>query len=158
MTPLDDDFVDFLLEAKRATYAAGAPELAVASRPGSKDLPYRRGPWSYLDGYYGGEAFSGEEAVWHDDGSDARAPVWSMNYYGTLLGPDIDDDFSRCLKAALAAAPRAAPYRGPELFRLGEYTFVCRWAGGLEFFSGEEEIFRGETPVYRLFFHGGKIR
>ncbi len=58
------EFVQFLIQAKKNTYA-GDGALSVPSRPGSKDLVFQQGDYSYLDTYLGSIDFIGEEAVWH---------------------------------------------------------------------------------------------
>ena len=45
-------FVQFLIEAKKNTYAAGG-KLSTPSRPASKDLFFQRGDYTYLDTYLG---------------------------------------------------------------------------------------------------------
>ena len=62
----------FIVEAKAQTYVAGGEHVA-SSRQGSHDLKYQNGEWAYLDSYFGGTDFVGQETVWF--GSE---PVWSM--------------------------------------------------------------------------------
>ena len=54
--------------------------------------------------------------------------------------------------------PREAPFRGPPLHVRGDYTYACSWDGTVEVFQGEESISFRAAPVYRLRFHGGKVR
>jgi hypothetical protein len=146
-----DDFVTFLIRAKQQTYASGrAPDQS--SRPLSHDLHYDEGEYIYIDSYLGGFHFIGEEAVW----SEGKA-IWGMNYYGKMLVETIPAGFGEFLKAALMRLPRDTPYRGPEDYSEGDFTYHCRVTGTLERFLGEEEIsFKGE-PIYWLAFHGGEI-
>ena len=88
----DADFVAFLLRAKRSTYAAHAPE-GTPCRPGSRDLSYAEGSMSYLDSYFGGNSFHGQETVW-----ESGRAIWCMNYSGRTLAPTFSGDF---LKRAL---------------------------------------------------------
>ncbi len=120
------------------------------SRPASHDLPYEKDDLLYIDTYLGGECFSGEEAVWKDN-----VPIWSMNYIGRVTGEGFSGNF---LKAALKKAPIEAPYRGPALYREGDYTYYCIVYGGFNWFWGYEEIFHGEDHVYECRFHGGKVK
>lgn len=148
----ENALIEFLVEAKRSTYA-GHGILTKPSRNNSKDLPYERGAFKYLDSYIGDLHFIGEEVVWYED-----KPVWGMNYYGTLLSDNIPKEFGEFLKAALRLVSEDAPYRGPHNYREGELEFICTWQGTLEFFNGEEEIrYQGQT-IYRLAFHGGKLK
>lgn len=141
--------VDFLLRAKRATYAGKGPETA-ASRPASHDLHYQEGEMSYIDSYLGGERFAGEEAVWH-----SGAPVWAMNYVGRVTGEGFSGDF---LKAALLRCTPDMPWRGPREYREGEYVYRCSVTGDFTWFRGTETIaYQGRT-VYECLFHGGSVR
>lgn len=148
---LPDDFLPFLLKAKKNTYASGrAPDGS--SRPASHDLSYDEGPYLYIDTYLGGFAFVGEEAVWH-----AGKPIWGMNYYGKMLCAEIPDGFSRFLKKVLLQAPPDLPFRGPEGFAEDKFLYRCSFSGDLGWFKGEEVIFLDGDPIYRLDFHGGEI-
>ena len=139
----------FLIEAKKATYAGKGPERA-PWRPESHDLEYVRGDFRYIDTYLGGEKFAGEEALWIED-----KPLWAMNYVGRVLGEGFDGDF---LKEALLNVPRDLPYRGPENYRSGDYTYTCRVEGDFEWFTGYEEILKNNVKVYECRFHGGAIK
>lgn len=141
--------IEFLIRAKRATYAGKGAETA-SSRPGSHDLAYREGELMYYDTYLGGERFAGEEALWIAD-----VPYWSMNYAGRVTGGNFSGDF---LKEALLRVPEEEPYRGPREYACGDYAYHCETEGGFEWFRGKETIdFRGEQ-IYECYFHGGLIR
>ena len=88
----------FITRAKKASYL-GDGAKAPSSRPGSHDLAYAEGDWRYLDSYFGGTDFLGQEVVWFRD-----EPVWAMNYHGYILRPDLIDatKAGQTLKAALA--------------------------------------------------------
>jgi hypothetical protein len=147
----------FIVEAKRNTYAAQRGQ-ASSSRPESHDFAYEKGRFRYLDSYVGEIRFSGEEIVWYDG-----KPVWSMNYYGRLLGPDPGPGFDSFLKRALLLVSETKPFRGPDLYEEGEYRFDQFYEGGaetlsgIEGFSGREEILYRGVAVYRLWFHGGVV-
>lgn len=148
---LPEDFIAFLLKAKQNTYASGkAPDRS--SRPASHDLTFVEEPYLYIDTYLGGYAFAGEEAVWY-----ASTPIWSMNYYGKMLSPDIPDGFSSFLKNALMRVPPEEPYRGPAEYTEGNFLYQCAVSGDPGWFKGEEVIFHEGKPVYRLDFHGGEV-
>lgn len=156
MGELGRDFVDFLIEAKRNTYAVGDAPTG-SCRKGSKDLGYAKGEYEYLDSYFGGIDFLGGEVVY----SKGR-PVWGMNYYGrSVIGVNadggIDADFGEILHAALMQPPREAPYRGPRSFKKGDCEYRCSWEGALEDFRGDEEIMYKGARIYFLRFHGGSI-
>jgi hypothetical protein len=51
---------------------SGAP--SPSHHPGSHDLEFREAPFAYLDSYFGGSDFIGEEVVYYHD-----QPVWAEN-------------------------------------------------------------------------------
>jgi hypothetical protein len=148
----ENAFVEFLIRAKKHTYA-GDGGLSAPSRPGSKDLIFEQDDYLYIDTYLGSMDFIGEEVVWHK-----QNPIWGMNYYGFMLIDDVPEGFSHCLKAALQNIPPEAPYRGPAHFEDGPFEYRCAWEGGLEQFSGTEAILMNDKAIYRLTFHGGRVR
>jgi len=60
--PFLDALQAFIVRAKSATYG-GNGGFAQSCRPGSHDLKFSEGAWTYLDGYFGGRDFIGEEVV-----------------------------------------------------------------------------------------------
>lgn len=152
MLPQQNDIIAFLLRAKAAAYAGDGPHAA-SSRPASIDLPYQEGDLYYYDTYLGGLKFIGEEAVWQ-----AGTPLWGMNYYGWMEIDDIPAGFSPFLKAALRHVPEQAPFRGPQRFADGAFTYRCKWQGEFERYTGREAIFFNGQKIYELVFHGGSIR
>ena len=144
-----DEMISFRLEANVNTYAAFRNEVD-PTRPASHDFRYENGRYMYHDTYVGGEEFAGEEAVWRDG-----VTVYAMNYMGRVLSDDFSGNF---LKEALRAADEKMPYRGPELFQSGEYTYKCKVTGDITWFQGYEEIYKGDVKVYECVFHGGTIR
>ena len=145
---MDKQIVDFLIRAKKATYAGEGAEAA-PSRPNSHDLEYSEGDLKYIDTYLGGREFAGEEAMWKDD-----IPFWAMNYVGRVVADGFSGDF---LKEALSLVPENNPYRGPEEYSNGDFTYKCSVTGDFDWFSGCEEILLQNTKVYECLFHGGKI-
>ena len=153
LSPCEGDdisgMIDFLLFAKRNTYAAKHNETK-AFRKNSHDYCYEdENGYAYYDTYLGGERFAGEEAVWHHE-----APVWSMNYAGRVIGEHFSGDF---LKEALLHVPADKPFRGPEMYTKGDYHYHCGVTGEFDWFQGYEEIFYRERKIYECFFHGGRI-
>lgn len=69
------------MKAKSATYV-GSRVRSLSYRPGSHDLQFHEGAFSYLDSYFGGADFLGREVVYYEG-----QPVWAMNYYGRILEP-----------------------------------------------------------------------
>ncbi|MDW2797403.1 DUF5680 domain-containing protein [Clostridium boliviensis] len=81
--------------------------------------------------------------------------IFSMNYFGRNLDERFSGDF---LKEALRTAPKELPYRGPEFYQSGEYTYKTKIIGDMEWFQGYEEIFCQNIKVYECFYHGGMLK
>ena len=141
---------EFLLSAKKNSYAGNGTEEKQPCRPLAHDFIYEDEDFLYLDTYLGGTAFSGEEAVWEKQ-QDKRIPIWSMNYAGRILADGFN---SRFLKEALSHVQKEAPFRGPELYRKGEYVYHCSQQGNMQWFQGREEIYYRNQKVYECEFHG----
>ncbi|MFD1745198.1 DUF5680 domain-containing protein [Rhizobium helianthi] len=144
-----------IVQAKQASYVGdGRPILS--SRPGSHDLAWQAGDWRYLDSYFGGTDFIGQEVIWH-----LGKPVWAMNYYGYVLRPDLIDAqrAGQTIKSALSSL----------------YTHHQRFLGGFEWhgphgayidtnsgdaarFSGRETISVEGQTAYALDYCGGLIK
>lgn len=107
----------------------------------------------YMDTYLGGRLFTGEEAVWQKQ-EKAAVPIWSMNYSGRTLADSFDTGF---LKEAQGLVDEKKPFRGPALYRKGEYLYHCSSCGSLEWFQGQEEIYYGTVKIYECVFHGGAV-
>lgn len=145
-----DRLIEFLLEAGRKTYAGKGEEEVVSSRPNSHDLIFEKENLKYIDSYVGGERFLGEEVLFQND-----IPIWSMNYSGRTLEDSFSGDF---LKEALLLRTVEKPFRGPDIYRNGSYTYHSTIDGDFTWFWGREEIFFGELKVYECIFHGGIVR
>ncbi len=146
---LQKETVIFLCKAKKETYA-GKSNHAQACRLGSHDYRYCEGEYIYHDSYFGGERFTGEEVLY-----EKEQPVYSMNYTGRLLGDGFSGDF---LKEALSLVSEETPFRGPMLYRGGDYTYHSIVHGDTEWFQGYEEIFLLDKRIYECYFHGGIIQ
>ena len=54
--------------------------------------------------------------------------------------------------------PEDKPFRGPEEYTNGDYTFKCSVEGDFEWFQGKETItYKGEL-IYECFYHGSIIK
>ncbi|MGO8264243.1 DUF5680 domain-containing protein, partial [Rhizobium ruizarguesonis] len=78
-------------------------------RPGSHYIGYERCYWRYLDSYFGGTDFAGQEVVLLAD-----EPVWAMNYFGCVIAPDLIDGAAAgtVIKTALSAMYREGRFLG----------------------------------------------
>lgn len=144
-----EELIRFRLEANVNTYA-GFMQETDSSRPNSHDFRYEKGEYIYHDTYVGGEQFAGEEAIWK-----SGKAVYAMNYMGRVLGEKFSGNF---LKEALRNANVNMPYRGPEYYHSGEYTYKCKVSGNFKWFQGYEEIYLEDVLIYECYFHGGLLR
>jgi transcriptional regulator with XRE-family HTH domain len=143
-----DSIITFLCKAKKSTYAGKGKEIN-PSRKKSHDLQYIENDLEYFDTYLGGEKFAGEEGLWK-----AGIPFWSMNYCGRVLDNSFSGDF---LKEALLHVSEDMPYRGPEIYKKENKTYVCSVNGDFDWFNGIETIYHDSKKVYECIFHGGDI-
>lgn len=149
-----DGLQAFILEAKSATYVGGGSP-SPACRPAAHDIGYDRGSWRYLDSYFGGTDFLGQEVVWKDD-----EPVWAMNYYGRILDPEMIDATvaGAIIKESLSALYRLGRFLGAFEYVVGQYRYVDDSNETIEQFVGIERIYVGDREVYRLDYHGGLVK
>jgi hypothetical protein len=148
------DLIDFLIEAKKRTYASDGEGGERRLDDGSKELTFELGEFRYRDRYFGFDPFSGEEVVWENGES-----IWVMNYYGGLISDQLSGkQVYGFLKKAMMKIDRDRYFRGPEHFRDGDLEYTDKSYGNIEDFLGVEEIsFKGEV-IYRLNYHGGIVR
>ena len=154
----------FLVGAKTNTYAAeNATERILED--GAHELVYENGIFRYRDRYYGFNPFIGEELVWENG-----KLVWAMNYFGGIY-PEVVDlvgskEIYSFLKLALQQVQEDKPFRGPALFKNGNFTYNNEARGTVNTFSGFERIiWRGEVseklpgsrPLYACAYHGGTM-
>lgn len=78
-----------------------------------------------------------------------------MNYYGQVLSDDFNSHF---LKEALLMVDELRPFRGPEIYTNGEYTYISKVIGDYSLFHGYEEIYYQSNKIYEAMFHGGLIK
>lgn len=154
MTNLDK-LHDFILAAKAASYIGDGAPSSSSCRPASHDLAYQTGDYRYLDSYFGGASFIGEEVVYHQG-----SPVWGMNYYGTLLKPEMitPEEVGMLLKASLSLMYKQGRFLGGWSHTQGDFTYHDTSQGDLTHFSGREWIEKDDQVLYELVYHGGTVR
>ena len=145
---------DFIVKAKAATYV-GDGEKTESCRDGSHDLKFQEGLFFYLDSYFGGTDFIGQEVVYYND-----EPVWAMNYYGKIIEPQKISaaETGQIIKESLSLMYREGRFLGgfEHATENGVYTDTSQ--GDLESFTGVEWIIRDNVKVYELLYHGGLIK
>ena len=149
----DQTLHDFIVRAKAASYV-GSGEHVTSCRPGSHDLKFSDGDWSYLDSYFGGRDFIGEEVIYHQG-----KPIWAMNYYGRILRPDLltPEQAGQVIKASLSKMYLEGRFLGGFEHQHAGFTYTDNNEGEYHSFRGREFISRSGETAYELFYHGGLI-
>ena len=159
---IGDTFIDFLIRAKKSTYANGNIEKVSSSRIGSSDYNYEEiidnKKYIYHDTYFGGVKFMGEEVVYCDDNN----PIWGMNYYGITYDDTLGEEaMDNALRPALIKVDRNTsvnPVRGPIRFENNGYIYTFKTTGTIENFDGIEQIYKDNNLIYELHCSGGIIK
>jgi hypothetical protein len=144
----------FIVRAKASTYVGGGGKIP-ACRTASHDLQFVDGDWTYLDSYFGGTDFIGEETVWRDGN-----PVWAMNYNGYILRLELitPSQAGQMIKASLSRMYTENRFLGGFQHSEGGFTYFDTSEGELDRFTGREWIQRNGIKAYELVYHGGLIR
>lgn len=150
------EFLDFLVKAKKGTYANGDASKSSSSRLLSKDYHYEDGNFTYHDTYFGGVKFMGEEVVYYNDNI-----LWGMNYYGVTIDDNLTEEMmDKVLRVALMKVGEdkdIIPVRGPKEFINDDYLYTFNVYGNMENFVGTERIYKDDKLIYELKCHGGFI-
>ncbi len=146
---------EFIVRAKSATYVGGGNKSATPTRTGSHDLGYRDGDWHYIDSYFGGTDFIGQEVVWHQG-----TAMWAMNYHGRILRPDMIDATTAgmVIQRSLSTLYREGRFLGGFTHPVENLVYVDTNAGEFQSFTGVERVYLGHFEAYRLDYHGGIIK
>jgi hypothetical protein len=144
----------FIVQAKAATYVGDGQKIA-SCRKGSHDLAFQAGTFSYLDSYFGGADFIGQEVVY-----DRDEPVWAMNYYGKIIEPEkiTAAEAGQVIKESLSKMYEEGRFLGGFEYMVSENHYTDTSQGDLESFTGTEWITRDGVRVYELVYHGGMIK
>ncbi len=159
---IDDTFMDFLIKAKKSTYANSTIEKVKPSRIGSSDYQYEEivnnKKYTYHDTYFGGIKFMGEEVVY----CDSNKPVWGMNYYGVTIDDTLGEEaMDMALRPAIMKVGEnkdVIPVRGSSKFINNGYTYTFKVTGTIENFDGIEQIYKEDNLIYELHCSGGIIK
>lgn len=151
------DLHNFLIEAKKETYANENVEKVKSTRRGSHDYEYTKDNWTYHDTYFGGTDFQGQEVVYQQEDT----PIWGMIYYGRTLDESLSEEaMDKALRPALMQVGQddVIPVRGPKEFENQGYKYTFKVTGDLTNFEGEEMIEKDGKKIYTLKCRGGIIR
>lgn len=144
----------FIVKAKAATYVGGG-QKSLSRRPGSHDLEFHLGPFSYLDSYFGGSDFIGQEVAFYEGKA-----VWVMNYYGRILEPEKIQaaQAGQIIQESLSRMYQEGRFLGGFEHQVEDCTYTDTSQGDLTSFTGMEWITRDDLRVYELVYHGGLIK
>jgi hypothetical protein len=149
------ELADFLVAAKRSTYAGGgASAVAAPALCGTKQLEFERGPYFYRDIYSGFAFFAGHECVFRE-----KQAVWLMSYSGGMTGEVAEvaaKDVYAFLRTALLRVSAEQPFRGPPAFADGIFDYENDVDGDIEKFFGVERVLRHGQVAYELRYSGGR--
>ena len=160
-TYFKNTFINFLINAKKSTYANSNIKKVESSRVGSSDYHYEEiidnKKYIYHDTYFGGTKFMGEEVVYCDN----NKPIWGMNYYGVTLDDTLGEEaMDKALRPALMKVgedENIIPVRGIAKFENNGYTYTFKTTGTIEKFDGIEQIYKDNRLIYELYCSGGMI-
>lgn len=143
----------FLVKAKKATYASEDASLGIKERDGSTTLIYKQGNWKYQDNFFGGEPFGGREVVFYKE-----KPIYMMVYYGWVVKkvPNLKKVYV-FLQKALAKIPKDQPYRGPKELKENKLRYENNFQGKVVNFSGKETIYQNGKKIYQAKYIGGLV-
>ena len=144
----------FIVRAKAATYV-GNGSKSLSHRPASHDLEYHEGSFAYLDSYFGGTDFIGEEVVYYN-----QEPVWAMNYYGRIIEPSLITaaDTGQIIKQSLTKLYQEGRFLGGFEYKTDYGVYTDTNLGDFTSFTGNEWISQKGTVVYKLYYHGGLVK
>lgn len=144
----------YLVKARLQGYASGDESRIQRLADGGSEVRSEEDGYVYRDRWYGEDRFTGEEVVWHK----GRA-LWSMNFYGaTTPGRVVPAEFPKFHKSALRRATVDSPFRGPAMYREGEFVYVDTHTGSIAEFNGVERVFFRDQEIFHLTYHGGTLR
>ena len=147
---------EFLVEAKRNTYASGRKPVPLGGGANFFFYEDKTMGLEYIDEYRGSDPFSGIEIV-----KSNGQRIWEMHYRGRTISPPLDLPPSRIssfLRSSLSKVEKIAPFRGPGTVKSGDFEYFNSWKGDVSEFVGKEMIlFRG-TQVFQLVYHGGHLK
>src|SRR5262245_2760498 len=153
VAPNEAELLSFLLDANRHGYAAGDQVPRVVEADHSTTIVHEHGEWKFHDNYFGGEPYGGRAVVLVNG-----RPVWMAVYYGRVESADIGvQTVYSFLQQALRPPPKDLPFRGPDEFSDGRFTYRSTRHGSVADFWGDESVHLSGQPVYTARYAGGLV-
>src|SRR5712692_5106732 len=112
----------FLVKSNEAGYAGGDEKKWLREADRSTTIAFERDYWKSHDNFFGGEPYGGRMVVSYQD-----RPVWMMVYYGWVVQEVAPEEVYGVLKNALRHMPADSPFRGPERYKSGRFTYTNHW-------------------------------
>lgn len=149
-----DELNAFIVRAKAASYV-GDGKKSLSYRPCSHDIQFHEGNYAYLDSYFGGTDFLGQEVVYYD-----HRPIWAMNYYGRIVEPSLITAAAAggIIRQSLSELYKQGRFLGGFEYTVGDSVYTDTNEGTAASFTGKEWITRQHQRVYELVYHGGLIK
>lgn len=149
-----DELNAFIVRAKANTYV-GDGTRSLSYRPGSHDIQFHDGQWAYIDSYFGGTDFIGQEVIYF-----IQQPVWAMNYYGRIIEPSLINggEAGQIIKRSLSELYKQGRFLGGFEYTVDGSTYTDTNEGSVASFTGKEWITRQHKHVYDLVYHGGLVK
>ena len=145
---------EFLVRAKMSAYANEGEGGERMLADGCKELTFEEGEFRYRDRYFGWNPFVGEEVVWQGD-----HVTWAMNYYGLVFVEVVPaGQVYAFLQRAMNQVQEDRPFRGPRSFEENDYEYIDESQGSVDQFMGVERILYQGREIYRLHYHGGRVK
>lgn len=144
---------EFLVKAKKGTYASGDKSKKIIESDKSTTLIFVDGDFKYHDNYFGGEPYGGREVVFFKG-----EPIYIMVYYG-LVDKKTNNfrEVYKILQKALSLIPEDRPYHGPKEYIEGDYLYLNNFTGEIDNFFGEEVIQHQGKEIYKANYIGGLV-
>ena len=142
----------FLIDSNKAGFAGGKEKKWIKEKDGSTTIPYEKDSWRSHDNFFGGEPYGGRIVVFFEG-----APVWMMVYYGWVEEGIETGPIYSILRNALKQMPEDYPFRGPQEYKQGKFTYTNSWEGEVGRFSGGEQIRKGDKSIYQANYRGGLV-
>lgn len=148
-----DSLCEFLVEAKKSTYASSDLANESAELDKSTSLFFQKWDWKYHDNYFWWEPYGGREVVFYNE-----QPVYIMTYYWSVI-EEISDlkHVYKFLQEALRLIPRGNPFRGPKEYKKDNMVYINNFVWEINNFSGEEKILEDGKEIYSARYMGGFV-
>ncbi|MGA2418089.1 MAG: DUF5680 domain-containing protein [Candidatus Staskawiczbacteria bacterium] len=144
-----DSLKEFLLQARKNTYASNAAAVDNPRLLASTQLEFQKGDYFYRDIYFSGtKKFIGQEIIYQDS-----KPIWGMNYLGNAIG-ELETNF---LKEALFKLSEKCRIGQVCEYEKREFKYQDHGQGSIDDFLGREEIFLEGKNIYKSNYQGGLI-